>query len=114
VDGRTVRPALDEAKVQGCKIAKPGDYEVTVGDLIELDYTYPIVPAAIPRKAECKQTLLGAVAKSPLGFRTVTTPRLAGTGTVAFYFDAKKEGEDTISLIIDGAEYAYKFKVVKK
>ena len=42
------------------------------------------------------------------------TPKLVGTGTIAFYFDAKKEGEDTVTLMIDGAEYTYKFKVVKK
>jgi hypothetical protein len=114
VDGTTVRPMLDKAKVAGCKIAKPGDYEVTVGDLIELDYTYPVAPTVIPKKVDFKQTLIGAVAKSPLGFRTVTTPKLVGTGTIAFYFEAKKEGTDTVTLIIDGAEYGYKFKVVKK
>jgi hypothetical protein len=112
VDGVTVRPMQDKAKVEGCKIAIPAEYEVTVGDLIELDYTYPVIPVAIPNNVNYKQTLTEAVGKSPLGFRRVTTPKMVGTGTIAFYFDAKKVGEETVTLIIDEAEYAYKFKVV--
>lgn len=114
VEGTTVRPRLEAAKVKGCKIAAPGDYQVNVGDLIELDYTYPVVPAAIPKKVAYQQTLTGAVAKSAMGFRTVTIPRLVGAGTIACYFDAKQAGEETVTLIIDDAEYVYKFKVVKK
>lgn len=114
VNGTTVRPVLDNAQVAGCKIAKPGDYDVKVGYLIELDYTYPVTPAAIPKKVEFKQTLAGAIAPSPLGIRAIETPKLVGVGTIGFYFEAKKEGEDTVTLIIDGKEYAYKFKVAKK
>jgi hypothetical protein len=112
--GLVIRPAQEEAKVKGCRIATPGHYDVNVGDLIELDYTYPVVPAAIPKKLDHKQTGVGAVAKSPVGFRTVVSPKLLGGGTVAFYFDAKKEGEETVTLIIDGAEYQYTFKVAGK
>jgi hypothetical protein len=114
VEGTTVRPKQEEAKVKGCKIAIPSDYEVTVGDLIELDYSYPVVPATIPMKVDFKQTLLGVVGKSPLGFRQVVVPKMVGAETIAFYFDAKKEGEETVTLLIDGAEYTYKFKVTKK
>jgi hypothetical protein len=113
VKGQTVRPVQVDAKVKGCKIAKPGDYEVNPGDLIELDYTYPVVPQAIPKKVDFKQTLIGAVAPSPLGIRSVSTPDLVGTGTIAFYFDAKKLGKDIVTLIIDGDEYVYRFTVVK-
>ncbi len=58
VKGTTVRPAQEKAKVDGCRIARPGNYTVAVGELIELDYTYPVVPAAIPKKVEFKQTLV--------------------------------------------------------
>lgn len=112
VDGTTIRPMQENAKVEGCTIAKTGDYEVTVGDLIAIDYTYPVIPAAIPKIVDYKQTMNEAVAKSSLGFRAVTTPRMVGTGTIAFYFEAKKEGEEIVTLIIDGAEYSYKFTVV--
>jgi hypothetical protein len=114
VKGVTVRPAQEKAKVEGCKVAKPGDYEIAVGDLIELDYTYPIVPTALPNKAEFTITLIGAVVGSPIGTRLVTTPKMVGASTIAFYFDAKKEGEDTVTLKIDTATYVYNFKVVKK
>lgn len=113
VEGTTVRPKQEDAKVTGCKIAAPDSYDVAVGDLIELDYTYPVVPGAIPKKANAKTTS-GAVVKSSLEFREVATPKLVGTGTIAFYFDAKKEGNDTVTLVIDGVEYEYKFKVAKK
>lgn len=114
LDGTTVRPVQEKAMVAGCKIAKPGTYEVAVGDLIELDYTYPVVPPAIPQKVKFNQTTTGAVAKASLGFRKVTTPKLVGTETIAFYFDAVKVGTETVTLIIDEAEYTYQFKVVKK
>ncbi len=114
VKGITVRPKQENAKVQGCKIAAPGNYETNVGDLIELDYTYPVVPEAIPKQVDSKETLTGAVAKSSLGFRMVTTPKMVGVTTIAFYFEAKKQGEDTVTLSIDESEYTYKFTVTKK
>ena len=111
VNDRTVRPEQDAAMVRGCMIAKPGEYAVQVGDIIELDYTFPVIPEAIPKKVNHKQTLTGAVRKSPLGFREIVIPLFAGTQTIAFYFDAKNKGEETVTLIIDGTEYKYSFKV---
>ncbi len=113
-EGTTVRPVKVEAKAAGCEVAEPGNYNVTVGDLIELDYTYPVVPGSVPDKVAYNQTLTGAVVKSPLGFRQVLSPRLVGAGTIAFYFEAKKEGEETVNLIIDGVEYRYDFKVTER
>lgn len=112
--GTVVRPAQEEARAKGCRIAAPGTYQVRVGDLIELDYSYPVVPDAIPKKLEHTQTTTGAVVKSPLGFRTVLSPKLLGGGTVAFYFEAKKAGEETVTLVIDGTEYQYTFTVMNK
>lgn len=59
------------------------------------------------------QNLMGAVAKSSLGFRPVETPRTTGGGAIAFYFEARKEGMDTVTLMIDDDEYAYEFTVKK-
>ena len=67
VEGTTVRPKQEDAKVTGCKIAAPDSYDVAVGALIELDYTYPVVPGAIPKKANAKTTS-GAVVKSSSSF----------------------------------------------
>lgn len=114
VKGTVIRPAKDKAQVDGCQVSKPGDYTATIGDLIELEYSYPVVPTAIPKKVDFKLTLIGAVANSPLGVRNVSTPKLLGAHTIAFYFEAKKTGEDTITLEIDGKGYPYNFKVMDK
>lgn len=111
VDGTIVRPMTVDAKFKGCKVAKPGEYRVTDGDLIELEYSYPVVPETIPDKVSYNQTLNGAVKLSPLGIRNVTTPSLVGIGTIALCLDANQEGTDKVTLIIDGAEYEYTFNV---
>jgi hypothetical protein len=113
VKGNTVRPDLDKAKVKGCRIAKPGDYKVSRGDLIELDYTYPVVPGSIPDKVSYKKIRNAAVVPSSLGIRSVVQPGRLGGGTIAFYFQARRKGKGTVVLIIDGAEYTYHFTVVK-
>lgn len=114
VDGTIIRPVQDKAKVAGCKIAKPDAYPVMVGDLIELDYTYPLNGTAIPKKVDHMQTLSGAVIKSSLGFRTLSMPKLIGTGSIAFYFAANKEGTENITLIIDNDQYTYQFNVTNR
>jgi hypothetical protein len=114
VKGTVIRPGKDKAQLEGCHVSKPGDYEATIGDLIELEYSYPVVPAAIPKKVDYKVTLIGAVAPSPLGIRKVLTPQLLGAHTLVFFFEAKKTGEDTVTLEIDGKGYPYKFKVLDK
>jgi len=113
VKGNTVRPDLDKAKVKGCRIAKPGDYNVSAGDLIELDYTFPVVPGAMPQKVSFKKIRNAAVVPSPLGIRSVIRPGILGGGTIAFYFQAGRKGKGTVVLIIDGVEYTYHFTVVK-
>lgn len=110
VKGTTLRPTLADANVKGCKISKPGAYSVTAGALIEIDYSFPVVPTATPKKVEAKVTNSGAVAASPLGVRSIQTG-LLGARTIAFYLDAKKAGEDTVTVKIDDAEYAYKITV---
>ena len=34
-----------------------------------------------------------------------------GRGAIAFYFEAKKPGNDTATLLIDGTPYTYRFQV---
>ena len=115
VGGNTIRPMLDDAKVPGCKIAKPGSYDVKVGDLVELEYTYPIRPNAPPKDVGFKQPVQtdGSLKPSPLGIRSVVTPKLVGAGRIAFYFEGATEGETSVTLLIDNDEYVYKFKVSK-
>ncbi len=113
VVGTVMRPGLVDAKVKGCQVSEPKSYSVTVGDVIELDYSYPVFPAAIPKKVDYNQTTLGVVTKSSLGFREVTNPGLVGSRTIAFYFDARKPGTETVNLLIDNEVYKYEFKVSK-
>jgi hypothetical protein len=111
VHGTVVRPRQVPAKVQGCRIAAPKDYQVKVGDVIELDYGYPVVPGAMPKKVSIKQTPGGAVDASPLGIRMVTVPQLLGASTIGFFLEAKAAGQKTVSLVIDDNEYEYTFTV---
>lgn len=55
VDGvkhNVLRPVQVDGNVKGTKISKPGKYRACVGDLIELEYSYPVVPGAIPKKVD--------------------------------------------------------------
>ncbi len=112
VEGAIIRPNVVDAKVEGCTVSAPGNYDMIVGNFIELEYSYPVVPAAMPKKVSHKETLRGVVRLSPLGFRHAVTPKLVGRQTIVFCFDAAEKGSDTITLIVDEAEYAYTFKVV--
>ncbi|HEV3303729.1 MAG TPA: hypothetical protein VG055_29015 [Planctomycetaceae bacterium] len=95
----------------GCKIADQKVYSVKVGDVIELDYTYPVVPNAMPKKVSIKQTFGGAIDLSPIGVRMVVAPRLVGASTIGFFLDAKETGKETVTLVIDANEYEYTFAV---
>jgi hypothetical protein len=112
VNGTVVRPKQAKAKVEGCRIAEPKGYTVRVGDVIELDYGYPVVPGAIPKKVSIKQTVGGAVDLSPLGVRMVTVPKLLGASTIGFFLDGKEAGQETVTIVIDDNEYEYAFTVL--
>ena len=47
-----LRPAKEPARANGCEISKTGCHKATVGDLIELEYTYPAAPGAVPGAVE--------------------------------------------------------------
>lgn len=108
--GNVIRPKKVDAKVKGCQVSEPGKYHATEGDLIELEYTFPIFPAAMPKKLD-RETDRGPIFPSKLGIRNLIVPKLIGTGTHIFYFEARHEGEGTAFVVIDGVKYEFRFKV---
>mgnify|MGYP000905681768 CR=1 FL=1 len=110
--GNVIRPEKVDAKVKGCFVSKPGRYEAEPGDLIELEYTYPVVPVAWPKSVH-RETDRGAIYPSQLGIRRLVVPDLIGTGTYVFYFEAKHAGKGTAFVVIDNVKYEYVFDVKK-
>jgi hypothetical protein len=108
--GNVIRPKKVDAKVKGCQVSEPGKYQATAGDLIELEYTFPIYPAAMPKKVD-RKTDKGAIYTSKLGIRNLIVPKLIGTGTYVFCFEARLEGTGTAFVVIDDVKYEYSFKV---
>ena len=105
-----LRPALEDANVKGCKVSRPGEYSVAVGDWVELSYVYPVVPSAIPKKIEAT---IDNKNIGTLGKRRVSTPGVVGSATVAFHFEALAVGAGTITLVVDDNVYVYKVTVRK-
>ena len=56
-----VRPHKVEAKIGGAQIAKPGSYTVSVGDSLELEYSYSVTPQAMPKELGFKTSESGAL-----------------------------------------------------
>lgn len=108
--GNVIRPKEVDAKVPGCSISEPGDYQATAGDLIEIEYRFPIVPTATPQSVDRKWDR-GAIYPSRLGIRQLIVPNMVGAGTYLFYFKAKHAGSGTAIVIIDGERYEYRFQV---
>lgn len=111
--GNVIRPRRVDAKVAGCFVSEPGRYDAVAGDLIELEYTYPVVPGGEPKEVH-RETDKGAVYVSPLGIRHLIVPKLVGTGTYVFYFEKKHEGKGTAFVVIDNVKYEYVFEDPKK
>jgi hypothetical protein len=111
VKGTVVRPRQVPAKVKGCRIAAPAPFTVAAGDVIELDYTYPVVLGAFPTKVSIKQTPDGAIDASPIGIRMVVTPQMVGASTIGFFLNAKQAGQEMVTLVIDDNEYEYAITV---
>ena len=104
-----IRPLLVDGKTGGTQIAKPGNYRVTAGDTLELEYSYPVVPAAMPK--ELSSTSSDSNVLSTDGVKTVVVPGLMGEGKKAFCFRAMKAGASNITITIDGNEYHYSITV---
>ena len=111
--GNVIRPRKVDAKVKGCQVSELGDFRATVGDLIELEYTFPIVPSTMPKKV-AQATGKGAIKSSKLGIRNMIVPKVIGTGTYLFYFEAQDEGNGMAAVVIDRVTYEYRFKVSER
>jgi hypothetical protein len=110
--GNVIRPKRVDAKVKGCQVSEPGEYEATAGDLIELEYTFVIAPQCMPKEV-ARKTDRGAIYPSKLGIRNLIVPRMVGTGTYLFYFDARDVGTGTAFVVIDNVKYEYQFEVAE-
>lgn len=109
-----VRPRLGDASIKGCMVATSAKYRLTTQDMLEIQYRYPIVPQAIPKKIQVRTEGRGIVEQSTLGIRHVVEPKSLGAGALAAFFTAIKPGEETIILVVDGVEYKYQITVVEK
>ncbi len=106
-----VRPHKVDAKIGGAQIAKPGSYTVSVGDSLELEYSYSVTPRAMPKELGFKTSESGALDTTKPVVKNVVAPGLMGAGTKAFCFVAANPGTETITLNIDGNEYTYSITV---
>ena len=104
------RPLMVDGKVGGTQIAKPGNYRITAGDLLELEYTYPVVPAAMPKELNSTSTDSNVLSADG-NAKTVVVPGLMGAGKKAFCFRATKAGTSNVTIKIDGNEYQYSITV---
>jgi hypothetical protein len=110
--GFVIRPRKVDAKVKGCQVSEPGTYQATTGSLIELEYVFPVTPLTVPKVVD-REWDKGAIHGSDLGIRNLIVPRLVGTGTYAFYFEAKHAGSGTAIVVIDKTKYTYVFEVAE-
>ena len=55
-----------------------------------------------------------SAAAASIAEETAKNGPVVGNSKLAFFFEAKKAGEETVTLTIDGASYEYRFKVTKK
>jgi len=113
------RPAKKPAKVVGAEVSRPGDHEVYVGDMIELEYTYPVTPSTIPKEIALMDGFEGYVLPSECGWVQGVRNELVGSQTIVFSYVAKKPGTEEVWFAIvgpDGSDhsYAYNFKVVER
>ncbi len=105
-----IRPMMVDAKVDGTQIAKPGDYRIQVGDLVEFEYSYPVIPAAMPNELSSTSSD-GDVLSGDGSVQSVVVPGLMGAGRKAFCFRAIKAGTSNVTITIDGNEYQYSITV---
>ena len=106
-----IRPFMVESKVAGAEIAKPGAYTVSVGDVLELEYSYSVTPQAIPKKLDSTISESGALSTTDVVVKNIVVPGLAGNSATAFCFRAIEAGTESITLFIDGNEYHYSIAV---
>jgi hypothetical protein len=72
--------------------------KVKVGDAVEIEWSYPVVPGAIPRDASGKSD--GEAMKFVEVVRVVR-PKLVGSGKLAAVFRAEREGTATLTFTVE-------------
>lgn len=109
--GTIVRPLKVDARVSGTQIAKPGNYTVAVGDLLEFEYSNPVVPHAMPKKLDFRISDANVLDAIEPVVKNVVSPGLMGNSTKAFCFRAANPGTESLTLIVDSHEYQYSITV---
>ncbi len=106
-------PGRDDDKLQGVdggltRIEKNAEnagtvdkVKVKVGDVIEIDWTYPIVPASLPTKVSASSD---SDAVKKIDIRRIVRPKILGTGTLGAFFKAEKAGKATLTFSISAGE----------
>jgi hypothetical protein len=72
--------------------------KVKGGDVIELEWSYPVVPGAIPRDASARSD---SEAVRFVEITRVVGPKLVGAGKLAAVFKAEKEGKATLTFTVE-------------
>jgi len=107
-----LRPHLVDSNVSGAKISKTGDYVVQVGELIQIEYSYPVSPRFSPK--EIKFQLTGMAIKTIGSEAKNVSTRLMGSGRKSLCMEATKPGTSKLKLLIDENCYEYDFVVKGK
>ena len=106
-----VRPMLVDGQADGTQVAKPGEYQIKVGDFLELNSSYPVAPAAEPEDWSSTSSNTDVLTNG--GVKPVVVPGLEDTAQKMFRFRARSEGTSDITLNIGGNEYQYSIRVEK-
>ncbi len=112
--GYVFRPPVGQGPSEYIQMSRPGEYKVRPGDVIEIDYRFAQAnpnPAEVAKKVSAQVTKGGAVTESDAGVRVVDDGATA-MGKLVFAFEAKAAGKDTVTVVIDGKKYEYKFEVL--
>ena len=102
-----VRPAAVITDNQCLQVPTEHSYYVNKGWVIELDCGYLPTAACTQPLVSCTVTGNGVLKKSSLGVWSVSSGAQGGYATTAYFFKAKRSGQDTITLSIDGTLYLY-------
>jgi hypothetical protein len=111
--GYVYRPLMGPGPHEYIQMSRPGKYSVSAGDTIEIAYHYGQAnpnPKFVVKAVSSQVTKGGSVIESESGIRVADDSQTA-TGRVIFSYTAKKVGNDTVTVVIDGAKYTYEFEV---
>jgi hypothetical protein len=98
-DGESfVKRTVTRIEKNGNNATQQDKVKVKVGDGVEIEWSYPVVPGAIPRDAGGKSD--GTAMKFVEVVRVVR-PKLVGSGKLAAVFKAEKEGKATLTFTVE-------------